>query len=163
MKKAQIIKKKILSIEQAVEKVKKWKEEGKSIVFTNGCFDIIHPGHIDYLLEASDLGDKLVLGLNTDASVRRIKGNSRPIIGENDRARLLASFDFIDIIVLFDEDTPAELINALVPDVLVKGKDYEIKDIIGADTVLKNGGRVETIELTEGFSTSELIRKIKAI
>ncbi|PLW92883.1 MAG: D-glycero-beta-D-manno-heptose 1-phosphate adenylyltransferase [Marinilabiliales bacterium] len=163
MKKSQIIKKKIMSTDQAVEKVKKWKDEGKSVVFTNGCFDIIHPGHSDYLSKASDLGDKLVLGLNTDSSVSRLKGTSRPVIGENDRARLLASFEFVDAIVFFDEDTPANLIDAIIPDVLVKGKDYEVKDIVGADTVLKHGGRVETIELTDGFSTSDLIRKIKAM
>ncbi len=152
-----------MSTDQAVEKVKKWKDEGKSVVFTNGCFDIIHPGHSDYLSKASDLGDKLVLGLNTDSSVSRLKGTSRPVIGENDRARLLASFEFVDAIVFFDEDTPANLIDAIIPDVLVKGKDYEVKDIVGADTVLKHGGRVETIFLTDACTTSVLIRKIKSM
>lgn len=163
MKNRDLIQKKLLSKEEAIIQVKKWQKEGHSIVFSNGCFDIIHPGHSDYLTRAADIGGKLVLGLNSDASVTRLKGSNRPVIKENDRARLLASFQFIDAVVLFDEDTPAELINAIIPDVLVKGKDYEIKDIVGADTVLKNGGRVETIELTEGFSTTELIRKIKAL
>ena len=163
MSKREKILQKLLTKEEAVARVQEWQAEGKFVVFSNGCFDIIHPGHSDYLAKAADLADKMILGLNSDDSVRRLKGENRPVIAENDRARLLASFEFVDAVVLFDEDTPAELIDALIPDVLVKGKDYEIKDIVGADTVLKNGGRVETIELTNGFSTTELIRKIKAM
>ncbi len=154
---------KILSKEDARKRIRNWQADGLQVVFSNGCFDIIHPGHSDYLSKAADLGDKLVIGLNTDRSVSRLKGSTRPVISEKDRARLLASFQFIDAVVFFDEDTPKNLIDTLVPDVLVKGKDYQIEDIVGADTVLKNGGRVETIELTAGFSTSELIRKIKGL
>jgi rfaE bifunctional protein nucleotidyltransferase chain/domain len=158
-----LIQQKILSKSDAVSLVKLWQSEGHVVVFSNGCFDIIHPGHSDYLSRAAALGDKLVLGLNSDDSVRRLKGENRPVIPQEDRARLLASFQFVDMVVIFDEDTPAKLIDSIVPDVLVKGKDYEIKDIVGANTVLKNGGRVETIELTYGFSTTELIRKIKGL
>ncbi|MBN2728260.1 MAG: D-glycero-beta-D-manno-heptose 1-phosphate adenylyltransferase [Bacteroidales bacterium] len=158
-----LIQQKILSKLDAVSLVKLWQSEGQVVVFSNGCFDIIHPGHSDYLSRAAALGNKLVLGLNSDDSVRRLKGENRPIIPQEDRARLLASFQFVDIVVIFDEDTPAKLIDSIVPDVLVKGKDYEIEDIVGASTVLQNGGRVETIELTHGFSTTELIRKIKGL
>lgn len=158
-----LIQQKILSKSDAVSLVKQWQSEGHVVVFSNGCFDIIHPGHSDYLSRAAALGDKLVLGLNSDESVRRLKGENRPVIPQEDRARLLASFQFVDMVVIFDEDTPAKLIDSIIPDVLVKGKDYEIKDIVGANTVLQNGGRVETIELTHGFSTTELIRKIKGL
>ncbi len=163
MTKQEKILQKLLSKEEAVAKVQSWQNNGNTVVFSNGCFDIIHPGHSDYLAKAADFGDKLVLGLNTDDSVRRLKGSTRPVIKENDRARLLASFEFVDAVVLFDEDTPEKLIDSLLPDVLVKGKDYEIKEIVGADIVLKNGGRVETIELTDGFSTTELIKNIKLL
>jgi len=159
----QLISNKILSREQLLERVKTWKSEGLSIVFSNGCFDIIHPGHAQYLASAAALGDKLVLGVNTDISVSRLKGYARPVIPEKDRCQLLASFQFIDAVCLFDEDTPLELINTVIPDILVKGKDYSIDQIVGADIVLQNGGKVETIELVEGFSTTSLINKIKKL
>ncbi|MFC5412152.1 D-glycero-beta-D-manno-heptose 1-phosphate adenylyltransferase [Larkinella bovis] len=152
---------KILTRPQAVEWADRWHTEGKRLVFTNGCFDILHLGHVDYLEKARQFGDKLILGLNTDASVSRIKGPLRPVVNEYARARLMASLAFIDAVVLFDEPTPLELIQALKPDVLVKGNDYAIADIVGADLVLQNGGRVETIPLVAGYSTTALIGKIR--
>jgi rfaE bifunctional protein nucleotidyltransferase chain/domain len=152
---------KILQKSKAVSKVAQLKAEGKKIVFSNGCFDILHAGHVDYLEKARQKGDYLVIGLNTDASVRRIKGASRPINNEKSRSLMLAALQFVDIVVFFDDDTPYDLIKALNPDVLVKGKDYDISNIIGADIVMQNGGKVETIELTEGLSTTSIIDKIK--
>ena len=152
---------KIVSLESGILKVALWKQAGLRIVFTNGCFDILHLGHIDYLEKARLEGDRLILGLNTDASIRKIKGPGRPIVNENARARVLASMYFVDLIVPFDEETPLMLIESLNPDILVKGKDYDIKNIVGADFVLKNGGSVRTIDLVEGYSTSAIIEKIK--
>jgi len=129
-------------------------------VFTNGCFDIIHKGHVCYLAQARDLGTKLVLGLNTDASIKRLKGDSRPIKEEESRALTVASFAFIDLVVLFDEDTPHELISLLVPNVLVKGSDYKVQDIVGADVVLQHGGEVKTIDFVQGFSTTNYVKKL---
>jgi rfaE bifunctional protein nucleotidyltransferase chain/domain len=138
-----------------------WKDRQMTIVFTNGCFDILHRGHADYLARAASLGDMLVIGLNTDKSVQRLKGNSRPITDEYSRAFLLASFMFVDAVVLFDEDTPLELIRFIQPNVLVKGSDYDKKDIVGADIVEANGGRIVTIDFVPGFSTSSIINKMK--
>lgn len=145
--------------EEAVQAISKWKHSGK-VVFTNGCFDILHAGHVDYLEKARNFGDKLVVGLNTDSSVKRLKGESRPVNPELARARVLAALEFVDAVVLFHEDTPLELIVSIRPDILVKGADYDIKNIVGADFVLNNGGRVETVPLTDGFSTSGIIEKI---
>lgn len=142
---------------------KKWKHEKNKVVFTNGCFDILHLGHIDYLEKARNIGDKLIVAVNTDDSVKRLKGSNRPINDENTRSRILAALDFVDAVVLFDEDTPKEVIQTLVPDILVKGSDYEISNIIGADIVMENGGTVETIDLVDGFSTTALIEKIKKL
>lgn len=148
----------------AAEKLaREWKQQGLSIVFTNGCFDIIHVGHIDYLEKSRNLGDKLVLGLNTDNSIRRIKGEKRPIVEEDPRARVMAALSFVDAVVLFDEDTPLRLIEAVKPDILVKGNDYSIENIVGADFVINNGGQVKTIPLVNGYSTSNIIDKIKNI
>ncbi len=133
------------------------------IVFTNGCFDLIHRGHCEYLQAACKFGDFLIIGLNTDDSVRRLKGVNRPIQPFDDRAYVLASLFFVDAIVSFDEDTPLELIIKVRPDILVKGEDYEIEQIVGAKEVLAWGGRVERIPLTEGNSTSEIIDKIKRL
>jgi len=152
-----------MSREQLIQRVNTWRTERQTIVFSNGCFDIIHPGHAQYLAAAAALGSRLVIGVNTDDSVKRLKGAARPVISENERCLLLASFQFVDAVCLFDEDTPLELIEAIIPDVLVKGKDYTIDQIVGADVVLQHGGKVETIELVEGFSTSSLIEKIKRI
>jgi len=154
---------KIVSREQLIQRVNTWRTERQTIVFSNGCFDIIHPGHAQYLAAAAALGSRLVLGVNTDQSVQRLKGMQRPVISENDRCLLLASFLFIDAVCLFDEDTPLELIKSIIPDILVKGKDYTVDQIVGADIVLQHGGKVETIELVEGYSTSALIEKIKKL
>jgi D-glycero-beta-D-manno-heptose 1-phosphate adenylyltransferase len=157
----QATKYKILSVEQLLAKRKEWSRQGKKVVFTNGCFDILHIGHVDYLEKASCLGDVLVIGLNTDASVSRIKGPDRPIVPENARARVIAALSYVDAVVFFDTPTPAQLIQSLSPEVLVKGDDYQVSNIIGADFVLTHGGEVKTIPLVEGFSTSKIIEKIK--
>ena len=155
------LKEKIVSQDQALKELKTWREKNKKIVFTNGCFDIIHPGHIDYLSQARDLGDILVLGLNTDQSVRLLnKGSNRPINDERTRANVLAGLACVDLIVFFDEETPYNLIKLLQPNVLVKGKDYEVEKIIGFDILKENGGEVITIPFLEGYSTSSLIKKI---
>lgn len=142
-------------------RLKLWREEGKKIVFSNGCFDILHRGHVEYLSKAADLGDVLVIGLNTDASVKRLKGPSRPVNDEKARAVVLAALEFIDAVVFFEEDTPYNLIKFVQPDVLVKGNDYKVEDIVGYDIVINKGGKVETIELVEGFSTTKTIEKMK--
>lgn len=136
-----------------------YKFQGKKIVFTNGCFDILHRGHIEYLAKAASLGDVLIIGLNTDASVRKLKGENRPVQDEKSRALILSSLRFVSHVILFDEETPYELIKALQPDILVKGADYKEDEIIGADIVKRNGGKVETIEFVDGFSTSNILDK----
>jgi len=138
------------------------KFKDKKIVFTNGCFDIIHRGHIDYLSKAKDHGDILIIGLNTDNSVKRLKGENRPVNDEYARAIILASLHFVDAVVLFDEDTPYKLIKSIKPDVLIKGSDYLIEDIVGADIVTKNGGSVITLEYLPGYSTTKIIDKLKS-
>ena len=155
------VKNKIAPIKEGKETIKKWKQEGNKIVFTNGCFDLIHMGHVDYLEKASQKGTKLVVGLNTDRSVTRLKGESRPIMDEHSRARILASMEFVDLVILFGEDTPYNLISQLSPDILIKGSDYLTENIVGSDIVLKNGGEVLTIDLVKGYSTSSIIEKIK--
>ncbi|NLR94235.1 MULTISPECIES: D-glycero-beta-D-manno-heptose 1-phosphate adenylyltransferase [Flammeovirga] len=154
-------KEKIVDLNKALQIRKEWKNNNEKVVFTNGCFDIVHLGHVDYLEQARLKGSKMILGLNTDASVKRLKGDERPINNEYARARLLAAFEFIDMVILFGDDTPLDLISTLLPDVLVKGADYTIDNIVGAKEVLENGGSVETIELVEGFSTSSIIDKIR--
>ncbi|MDD2530151.1 MAG: D-glycero-beta-D-manno-heptose 1-phosphate adenylyltransferase [Bacteroidales bacterium] len=161
MKELDKIHNKIISFDNIEKQVLKWREENKKIVFTNGCFDIIHRGHVDYLSKAKDLGDILIIGLNTDLSVRNIKGNTRPIQDENSRAIILASMQFVDAIVFFSEPTPYTLIKEIQPDILVKGADYKKEDIVGYDIVSQRGGKVETIEFIEGYSTSNIERKIK--
>ncbi len=151
---------KIRSRAEAIQQVEQWHIEHQRIVFTNGCFDILHLGHIDYLERARALGDKLILGLNTDASVSCIKGPLRPVVNEYARARLMAALSFVDMVTLFDEPTPLELIEALRPDILVKGDDYTVATIVGADFVIGHGGRVETIPLVKDYSTTALIEKI---
>lgn len=138
-----------------------WHLNHNKIVFTNGCFDLIHRGHIDYLSKSADLGDVLIIGLNSDKSVTKIKGQNRPIIDEYSRALLLASFSFITAVVLFDEDTPYNLISEIQPDVLVKGADYRVDEIVGHDIVLSKGGKVVTIDYLPGFSTSAIEQKIR--
>lgn len=154
---------KIVSLNDAIELVKNWKSANDKVVFTNGCFDIVHLGHIDYLEKARNLGTKLVLGLNTDASVNRLKGPTRPVVNEYARARMMAAFEFVDAVILFDEPTPLDLIEAVKPDILVKGDDYTVETIVGSDFVIANGGEVKTISLVQGYSTTKLIEKIKQL
>ena len=137
------------------------KRQGRKIVFTNGCFDVLHFGHVHYLLQARELGDILVIGLNSDDSVRRLKGPTRPINGEKERAFVLAALACVDYVVVFDEDTPKKLIETVRPDVLVKGGDYTLDNIVGADFVTQNGGTVTTIPFVEGFSSTRIIEKLK--
>lgn len=149
---------KILDSKTLEQRLDSWHKEGKKIVFSNGCFDILHRGHVEYLSKAADLGDILVIGLNTDASVKRLKGPSRPVNDEKARAVVLAALEFVDAIVFFEEDTPYNLIKFVMPDILVKGKDYKAEDIVGYDIVTSNGGKVETIELVDGFSTTNILK-----
>ena len=137
------------------------RERGARIVFTNGCFDLLHPGHVRYLAAARALGDVLVVGLNGDASVRRLKGAGRPVLRAAERAEVLAGLAAVDHVIVFDEDTPRDLIAALGPDVLVKGADWAEDDIVGRDEVVARGGRVERIPLVPGVSTSDIIRRLK--
>ena len=152
---------KITNVPGLAQKMKAWKNEGKKIVFTNGVFDLLHLGHITYMAKAAELGDKLIIGLNSDASVKRLKGESRPVNDQNNRAALLAALFFVDGIVIFEEDTPRDLIITLMPDVLVKGADYTVDQIAGAQEVLANGGEVKTISLVEGYSSTSIINKIR--
>ena len=137
------------------------KEQGKKIVFTNGCFDILHAGHVDYLSKAKQLGDYLIIGLNTDSSVRRLKGSERPINHQADRAIVLSALKSVDFVCYFEEDTPLELIELLIPNYLVKGGDYTVETVVGADFVIENGGEVFLIPLVEGKSTTSIIKKMK--
>lgn len=151
------------SIESKIITTERWDSlhsQYKQVVFTNGCFDVIHRGHITYLAKARELGDCLVVGLNSDASVKRLKGETRPINRENDRAFVLAALQFIDYIILFEEDTPQELIKQVKPNILVKGGDYQIENIVGADFVLANGGQVLTLPFVDGFSSTKIIQSI---
>jgi len=143
--------------------VEQWKNDGKRIVFTNGCFDLLHPGHIDYLERAAALGDKLIIGLNDDASIRRLKGASRPLNPLQDRAIMLAALRAVDLVVPFSDDTPLGLITALMPDILVKGGDYRPDDIVGAREVRQNGGEVIVMPFIDGYSSSGLIQRIQSI
>ena len=142
-------------------KLQLWRAAAARVVFTNGVYDLLHRGHVEYLEEARSLGDRLLVGMNTDASVRRLKGSSRPIVGESDRAALVAALACVDLVVLFDDDTPLRLIEAVQPDVLVKGADYAVADIVGRDVVEARGGLVATIALRPGLSTSEIVRRIR--
>jgi len=160
MKTLKVLQNKIVSRKDLTTLVDEIKSKQQKIVFSNGCFDLVHRGHVEYLAKAADLADVFILGLNTDNSVSRLKGPSRPLQDEDARAILMAGFSFIDYVVLFDEDTPLELISEIIPDVLVKGNDYKIEDVVGYDIVQKNGGSVQTIELTEGYSTSKIVDKI---
>ncbi|MCL2131449.1 MAG: D-glycero-beta-D-manno-heptose 1-phosphate adenylyltransferase [Lentimicrobiaceae bacterium] len=157
------IEQRIVRFEAVCPHLEEWKKENKKIVFTNGCFDLVHRGHLDYLAKAAELGDKLIVGLNTDNSVRRLKGNSRPIVDEYSRAFLLASLCFVDAVMLFDEDTPYNLIQTVQPDILAKGADYQIDAIAGADIVKKKGGEIVTLDFLPDFSTSSMIKKIVSL
>lgn len=162
MSKLALIRKKIFTYTDAdyQRMLSIWQFQGKRIVFTNGCFDILHLGHIDYLSKAKDLGDQLVIGLNTDLSVSKLKGKNRPIQDEVSRAFILASLSFVDAVVYFGEDTPYNLIKTTQPDILVKGADYKPEDIVGYDIVKNKGGEVITIDFLPGYSTSAIESKI---
>ncbi len=140
-----------------------WKLNNEKIVFTNGCFDIIHHGHVNSLNQSAKLGTRLIVGLNSDQSVTILKGKNRPVLNEEARAIILAAFGFVDAVIIFPEETPAELISKIIPDILVKGNEYEIHEIAGHETVLANGGEVKALELVPGISTSEIIKKIKTL
>lgn len=163
MHKLQWIEHKILSREEALRMCNIWRYTGQKIVFTNGCFDILHHGHLDLLAKAADFGNKLIVAINTDSSVKRLKGPERPVNHEKDRAFQLASLLCVDAVCFFDEDTPKEIIELLRPDVLVKGGDYSIDTIVGADFVLSHGGSVEIVPFVQGYSTSSLIDYIKKL
>lgn len=155
------VKDKIYTLSNFLPVLATWKFKSDVIVFTNGCFDLLHEGHLSYLEEAKKMGHKLVIGVNSDASVQRLKGAQRPINSESFRAHLLAALHFVDAVILFEEDTPSQLIDAILPDILVKGGDYEIEKIVGYKTVTENGGKVVTIPFVEGFSSTSIIEKIK--
>ncbi|MHB1922706.1 MAG: D-glycero-beta-D-manno-heptose 1-phosphate adenylyltransferase, partial [Chitinophagaceae bacterium] len=148
------------SLEALIKQVQIWKFQGQKIVFTNGCFDILHYGHIQLITQAASLGNKLIIGLNADVSVKKLKGPNRPIFQESTRAKMLASLLLVDGVVLFKEETPEILIQTLLPDVLVKGGDYSLTSIVGANSVLENGGRVEIIPLIPGLSTTNIEKRI---
>ena len=160
MQKLDIIKAKILSGEELERKLAYWRFKNLKIVFSNGCFDILHAGHVDYLSKAADEGDVLIIGLNTDASTKRLKGPTRPINDQDARAMIMASLSFVTAVVLFDEDTPYNLIKQVQPDVLVKGSDYKPEDIVGYDILKAKGGIVKTLDLLPGYSTTSIEQKI---
>lgn len=153
----------VKSLEEGAAYAATIRAAGRRVVFTNGVFDILHPGHIRYLQQARALGDALVVGLNADASVRRNKGPQRPINTEQERAEILAALDSVDCVVIFTEDTPAQIIKAIAPDVLVKGADWAEDAIVGRDTVEARGGRVVRVPVEQGFSSTEIIRKVRAL
>lgn len=162
MKQLDLINSKIHTKETLLKNIGIWRFFDKKIVFTNGCFDILHRGHIDYLSKAADLGDVLIVGVNSGNSVKRLgKGENRPIQDELSRAMILASLHFVSAVIIFDEDTPYELIKLIQPDVLVKGGDWKTEDIVGNDIVTAKEGEVKTIEFLEGFSTTLIEKKIK--
>ncbi|MDX8397674.1 MAG: D-glycero-beta-D-manno-heptose 1-phosphate adenylyltransferase [Mariprofundaceae bacterium] len=150
-----------VDLEAACAQCKQWQEKGERIVFTNGCFDLLHPGHIQYLEDARALGDRLIIGLNSDASIGRLKGPTRPINPVLDRSCMLAALKRVDLVTVFEEDTPLKLISALLPDVLVKGGDYQPDDIVGASAVRAAGGKVVVVPFLQGYSSSTLIARIR--
>jgi D-glycero-beta-D-manno-heptose 1-phosphate adenylyltransferase len=161
MKHVSSIPNKIYTTDTLQAELKRWRLKNKKIVFTNGVFDIVHQGHIASLSEAASFGDILVVGVNADASVKRLKGDSRPVNDENSRALLLAALVMTDAVIIFEEDTPYNLISAIMPDVLVKGGDYTIEQIVGAKEVMANGGEVKIVPILEGFSTTAIIERMK--
>ncbi len=159
MKQQEIIAQKIHTKKTIQPLLNIWRFKNEKIVFSNGCFDILHKGHVDYLAQAADLGKHLVIGLNSDNSVKKLKGTGRPLQDEKSRQTMLAALHFVSAVIVFDEQTPYELIQAVQPDFLVKGKDYRIEDVVGYDIVTGRGGEVVTIELTPGFSTTSILEK----
>ena len=162
MKKSDSLKERIFTTDEIKKEVKRLRLKSKTIAFTNGVFDILHEGHITVLARAASFADVLIVGVNSDASVKKLKGDSRPVNNENSRALIIASLIMVDAVIIFNEETPAGLIKIIQPDVLVKGGDYTIETIVGANEVLANGGRVEVIPLKEGFSTTSIIGKINS-
>jgi D-glycero-beta-D-manno-heptose 1-phosphate adenylyltransferase len=152
--------KNVLGIDELVEIRKQLKSQNKKVVFTNGCFDILHAGHVDYLNKSKELGDVLILGLNSDSSIRNIKGEKRPVVPQSERAFILSNLKAVDYVTIFDEDDPYEVIKKVVPDILVKGADWKIENIIGRDVVEKAGGKVETIEFVNMQSTTNIIKTV---
>ncbi len=152
---------KIMTIEQAKARISAWKVLGNTVAFTNGCFDILHPGHLYSIGQAAKEADYLIVGLNSDASIKRLKGPERPINSTDSRALVIANLVLVDAVVVFEQDTPYELITSLLPDVLVKGGDYTIETIVGAKEVIANGGKVIINPIVDGFSTTNIIEKIK--
>ena len=148
-------------LEDNIEIINRIKAERKKIVFTNGCFDLLHVGHVRYLAQAKKLGDFLIIGLNSDSSVKELKGEDRPINSFEDRATLLSAIESVDLVIMFEEQTPENLIKDIVPDILVKGGDYNIEDIVGYQTVMQNGGQVKTLSFYDGYSSTNYINKIK--
>lgn len=163
MNKVSLIQEKIVDREQLREKAAQWKKEGKRLVFTNGCFDILHKGHLEVLTTSAGFGDVLVVGLNTDASVRRLKGPERPVNHESFRTWMMASLQIVDAVTLFDEPTPWELLEVLQPDVIVKGGDYTVDQVVGAKEVLARGGEVRIVPIVQGYSTTALIETIRRL
>lgn len=163
MKASARILQKIVDREEMARMARRWQLLGRKVVFTNGCFDILHRGHLESLAKAAEMGDYLVVGVNADASVQRLKGPERPVNDEQFRSHMLASLCIVDAVCVFDEDTPLELITAVRPDVLVKGGDYDPETIVGAKEVRDWGGKVITIPLVQGYSTSNLIQKIRTL
>ena len=161
MKSVQSIPSKIFTLNELLQQLKRWRLLNKKIVFTNGVFDILHEGHIASLSDAASNGNVLIVGVNADASVKRLKGESRPVNNQNSRALVLASLIMTDAVIIFEEDTPYNLITAIMPDVLVKGGDYTIETIVGAKEVIANGGQVIIAPILEGFSTTSIIEKMK--
>ena len=154
---------KICNIEELKRRLAQWRVKSDRIVFTNGCFDILHVGHLHTLKESIQLGDKLIVGLNSDASVSRLKGKERPIVNQLDRSEMLAALEMVDAVIIFEDDTPEELIQLIKPDVLCKGGDWSIENIVGGDFVKSYGGQVVSIPFIQGYSSSSLINKIKSL
>ena len=151
---------KIVDLDQAIRATSTWKSTGEKIVFANGCFDILHAGHVDMLERSKAKGTKLIVGLNTDSSIQKIKGLNRPIMDQESRSRVIAALASVDLVIFFNEETPLDLIKSINPDILVKGDDYEISNIVGSDFVIANGGTVETLSLVKGYSTTSIINRI---
>jgi len=150
----------VKSINELIEIRNKLKKDNKKVVFTNGCFDILHAGHVDYIIKAKEKGDILIVAVNSDSSMKRIKGMSRPIVPQNERAFIISNLKPVDYVVIFEEDTPFEIITKLIPDILVKGEDWSIENIVGRDIVEANGGKVETIKFVNNQSTTNIIKTV---
>ena len=152
---------KIYTLDQLIDEVINWKDQNKKIVFTNGCFDLIHLGHVEVLARSSDLGDKLIVAINSDESIAKIKGTNRPIIEEESRVKQIAALDFVDAVILFQQDTPIKIISSITPNVITKGGDYKTSDVVGHEIIQENNGEVAIIPLTQGYSTTSNLDKIK--